>query len=311
MTKSTPTPLPDLDVSPDIFNDIKYVIPKEGDKPLDGASWADYFYESYGGIKDLQDLDLSKKEGTDKLHDIFNNDVTQSWDSRTLMGAQDHLVKLAGSGLGKNSLNNLESLVGIFDKFPEQVKNLALGLPSFYAEDSPEGYKLASQSIGDFSRISQEAEDPQRYISKKLKDFDSENSSHLFWFSYAAEVAQADVNISRALALRSLNSYGSPEVFLKDSLKTASVLSERVDKEELELQKAQKMLQEQNGGYLTAEQERTFVEDYKRDNAKDYALYEQAMGAKNSLPKMIGNVQSMAYSTMYSQKMAEEAKSKK
>ena len=312
--KDKPKPVPKLETSPDKFNDIKYVIPSENDKPNEGETWQDYFYGAYNGLQGLNAIDLATSEGEDKLHGILNNPgMTKSWDSEKLSGAKDRLVQRVNSGLMGNSLNNLESLVGVFEGAKQEAGNLALGLPAFYAQDSSDSYKSTAKAISEAQRIAESSQDPKAYVFSKLKDFDKENPSysHLFWMSYANEIAQADARISQIMAVRAMNEFGSEQKFLLESLKTAKTLSERASKGELEFRKAIQAYGESSDGYLTAEQQRTFIESYKKDNAEAYGAYEQAMGAQQSIGKMIGTVQSQAYRLIDSRKKEAEAKAKK
>jgi hypothetical protein len=305
---------PSLEVSPKSLKDIKYAIPQANYKPAKGMKWQDYFYGAYGDVQNLQGFDLSSKEGADKFYDILNNQgMTRSWDGKTFAGARDRLVEAASSGLVRNSLNNLESLVGIFDGATQDVRSLALGLPSFYAEDSKEPYKLAVKAIMESQRVVKESKNPQVYIVSKFgKDFDPEkpSPSQTFWFSYANEIASADARISQAMATRAIRDFGSEQAFLIESLKTAKGLAEKAEKSEFVFQKDRQAYVDSFGGYLTAEQERDFLTKYQKDNADAFEAYGQAMGAQRALGDMVGNVQEKAYDLLDARKREAEAKAK-
>lgn len=287
-----------LRTSPVGLENINYNFASESD------AWSpDYFFKAYGDAKSVSEIDLTTSEGLDKFYKIVTDPSVKMWDAESTGKAKKTLVGMATSGLAKNSLKNIRGLAGILDE--STATSLDLSFPSFYNSDSSDAYRAAAKAITYSQEISQDIEgSPDEYFQKRLDGLS--DPSKAFWTSLRNEVLNADLNIARRKAVISLREYGSPNSYLAENIATGNKLAEEFAKARSEFQKdvqaAYAAKADAAGGYLTAREQIEFNKSFEAKEQEMLKKYQQGAIASQSIPKMLGNVQDIAYKTLKKQK---------
>ncbi|MEM4181591.1 MAG: hypothetical protein QXX68_00295 [Candidatus Pacearchaeota archaeon] len=295
-----------LKTTPEKLANINYKLPTEGDK------WSpDYFYDTFTALRDLQELDLSTKEGRNKFYSIVNDPTIKEGPAQFASQTYKTLVSLVSDGLFKNSLKNIGGLTGLLDN--ETALSLSLTYPGFYTDDSSEHYKKAAQAVTRFQDVSTDIKnDPEQYLEKRFEGLDE--SSRTFWSSLSKEILKADQLIAKRRAFEAISAYGSTQKYLAESITIGNRLSQEFSQEQEKLQKEiqealQKRLQEK-GGYLTLEEQAEFEETFKKKQEEFAEKYKQGATASQVIPKLVRDVMGVAYSTIEEQRKKKEESGK-
>lgn len=289
------------------LTNINYKIPTEDDK------WSpDYFYDAFKSLKDLQGIDLTKKESRDKFYSIVNDPIIREGPAEFVLQANKTLISLVSDGLFRNSLKNIGGLTGLLDN--ETALNLGLTYPGFYTEDSPEPYKKAAQSVKRFQDISTDIKnDPKKYLDRRFEGLNESNK--FFWQALSKEILTADQLIAKRKAFEAMASYGSAQKYLAESIKIGNKLSQEFSKEQEKIQKGiqealQKKLQEK-GGYLTLEEKAEFEETFRKREEEFAERYRQGLIASQIITKLMEEVMIASYSTLEEKKKQKEETKKR
>ena len=287
----------ELKSNPQGLNGINYEIPS------DTSKWnPEYFFQAYGGLKGLQEIDPSKKEGLDTLYGILTDPVARKIDPKK---AKDALVGLVNSSLVENSLSNAKGLTGILNE--PTSGSLAMEFQGFYDNNSSEAYRNAASSVTTAQEFAQDIESaPDAYFEKRLEGLDEDSKK--YWSLFRGEVLEADLGISQEKAIEAMRNSGSPQDYLAENLTTAKRLADSYKTEVGELQeRKQKAFKEKirelgtnPTPYDIAELNEQFAEEEKEMAEK----YKQNIQAAQAFPEMMGKVMAYAYGTLKNQKEA-------
>lgn len=294
----------ELRSNPGRFQDVSYAIPKEGD------AWSeDYFYKTFSDASGLAELDVSTIDGSNKFYGIVTDPSVKKWNSKTLSTAHKNLTQIVQAGLAENSIKNIKGLAGILDD--QTAFGVDLSFPGFYTSDSSKSYVSVTSAINHAQDVVSDVKnDAKAYLEKRFEGLS--DTSKGFWATMSREILEADQKISQREAFDILQKYGSAQKYLAKNITTGNKLAIEFEKKQAEFQKeVQEALQiryQENGGYLTAQEEMEFQKGFEAKQKELLDRYKQGARASKVIPELLRTVMQEAYETLDAKKKSDESK---